>query len=84
MGLKLVFSHSAMKRWDFGSEQAFFGFCNAGFGAWTHVLPPQRQRNFVEAVMQRYQAVIDAAFGERYTFHFMQTDVVLALAEASA
>ena len=34
---------------------------------------------FVEEVMQRYLAVIDAAFGERYTFHFMQTDVVLAL-----
>ena len=29
-------------------------------------------------------AVIDAAFGERYTFHFMQTDLVLARADASA
>ncbi|MBS1179615.1 MAG: hypothetical protein H6R06_4027, partial [Proteobacteria bacterium] len=29
-------------------------------------------------------SVIDAAFGERYTFHFMQTDLVLALADAGA
>jgi trans-aconitate 2-methyltransferase len=79
-GLKLLSSHSAMKRWDFGTEEAFFGFCNAGFGAWTHVLPAARQRDFVEAVMQRYLAVIDATLGERFTFHFMQTDVVLALA----
>jgi trans-aconitate 2-methyltransferase len=78
LGLRLLSSHSAIKCWDFGSQEAFFGFCNAGFGAWTQVLPPARQREFVEAVMQRYLAVIDAAFGERYTFHFMQTDVVLA------
>lgn len=78
LGLRLRSSHSMMKRWDFGSEAAFFGFCNAGFGVWTQVLPAPRQRAFVEAVMQRYMAVIDAAFGERYTFHFMQTDVVLA------
>ncbi len=80
LGLKLLSSHSAMKRWDFGTEEAFFGFCNAGFGAWTHVLPVTRQRDFVEAVMQRYLALIDAVLGERFTFHFMQTDVVLALA----
>jgi trans-aconitate 2-methyltransferase len=78
LGLQLLTSHSAIKRWDFGTQEAFFGFCNAGFGAWTHLLPPSRQHEFVEAVMQRYLAVVDAAFGERYTFHFMQTDVVLA------
>lgn len=82
LGLKLLSSRSAMKRWDFGTEEAFFGFCNAGFGAWTHVLPPSRQRPFVEAAMQRYLSMIDADFGERYTFHFMQTDLVLALADA--
>jgi trans-aconitate 2-methyltransferase len=80
LGLRLLSSHSRMKRWDFGSEEAFFGFCNAGFGAWTHGLPPARRPEFVQAVMQRYLAVVDAAFGERWTFHFMQTDVVLALA----
>jgi len=82
LGLRLLSSHSAMKRWDFRTEEAFFGFCNAGFGAWTHGLPGARQREFVEAVMQRYLAVIDAAFGERCTFHFMQTDLVLGRAEA--
>ena len=80
LGLRTISSHSAMKRWDFGSEEAFFGFWNAGFGAWTQSLPEDRRRDFVLAVMQRYQALIEAAFGERNCFHFMQTDVVLARA----
>jgi trans-aconitate 2-methyltransferase len=78
LGLQTISSHSAMKRWDFGSEQAFFGFCNAGFGAWTQALPEDRRETFVRAVMQRYQALIEAAFGERHCFHFMQTDLLLA------
>ena len=77
LGFKVLSCHSVMKRWDFGSEEAFFGFCNAGFGAWTGGLPEPRRRDFVEQVMRRYLALIDAAFGERYVFHFMQTDVVL-------
>ncbi len=78
LDLQTISSHSAMKRWDFGSEDAFFGFCNAGFGAWTQALPEERRRDFVWAVMQRYQALIEAAFGERHCFHFMQTDLLLA------
>jgi trans-aconitate 2-methyltransferase len=78
LGLRTISSHSAMKRWDFGSEEAFFGFCNAGFGAWTQALPENRRRDYVLAVMQRYQALIEAAFGERHCFHFMQTDLLLA------
>ncbi|MEO7853020.1 MAG: class I SAM-dependent methyltransferase [Rubrivivax sp.] len=76
-GLRVRSHHSAMKRWDFGSEEAFFGFCNAGFGAWTQRLPAARRRAFVEQVMRRYGALIEAAFGERHTFHFMQTDLLL-------
>jgi trans-aconitate 2-methyltransferase len=78
LGFAVVSCDSAMKRWDFGSEAAFFGFCHAGFGAWTDGLPEVRRREFVEQVMRRYLALIDAAFGERWVFHFMQTDVVLA------
>jgi len=78
LGLRTITSHSDMKRWDFGSEEAFFGFCNAGFGAWTQALPEDRRSDFVRAVMQRYQALIEAAFGERHCFHFMQTDLLLA------
>jgi trans-aconitate 2-methyltransferase len=78
MGLRTISSHSEMKRWDFGSEEAFFGFCNAGFGAWTQALPEDRRSDFVRAVMQRYEALIEAAFGERHCFHFMQTDLLLA------
>ncbi|RKT44710.1 methyltransferase domain-containing protein [Thiocapsa rosea] len=79
LGLKRVSLSSESKRWDFQTEEAFFGFCNAGFGAWTHRLPEARRRAFVEESMRRYRAVIDGAFGERFVFHFMQTDVVLAL-----
>lgn len=77
LGLDCVSCRSEMKRWDFGSEQAFFGFCHAGFGAWTRVLPEARRQAFVEEVMRRYLAQVDAARGERHTFHFMQTDVEL-------
>lgn len=77
-GLQALSCHSAMKRWDFGSEEAFFGFCNAGFGAWTQQLPEDRRSEFVQAVMRRYQSLIEATFGERHCFHFMQTDLVLA------
>jgi trans-aconitate 2-methyltransferase len=75
--LRVLSSQTQAKRWDFGSEAAFFGFCNAGFGAWTHHLAEDRRKAFVEEVMQRYLAVIDAAFGEHFTFHFTQTDIVL-------
>jgi trans-aconitate 2-methyltransferase len=80
LGLRTISSHSEMKRWDFGSDDAFFGFCNAGFGAWTQALPEGRRADFVRAVVQRYQALIEAAFGERHCFHFMQTDLLLARA----
>jgi trans-aconitate 2-methyltransferase len=78
LGLKPVSLCTAAKRWDFHTEEAFFGFCNAGFGAWTHRLPEARRRAFVGESMQRYLTVIDGAFGERFVFHFIQTDVVLA------
>jgi len=77
-GLQVQACHSALKRWDFGSEEAFFGFCHAGFGAWTGRLPEDRRDAFVAAVLQRYEALIEARFGERHCFHFMQTDLLLA------
>ena len=77
LGLVCLSCRSELKRWDFGSDEAFFGFCHAGFGAWTRVLPEARRQTFVEQVMRRYLAQVDAALGERHTFHFMQTDVEL-------
>lgn len=77
LGLRVLSCQTQGKRWDFGSEAGFFGFCNAGFGAWTQALPEYRRKAFVEEVMQRYLVLIDATFGERYTFHFTQTDVLL-------
>ncbi|CRI64269.1 Methyltransferase type 11 [Thiocapsa sp. KS1] len=78
LGLKQLSLCSAAKRWDFRTEDAFFGFCNAGFGAWTRRLPEARRRAFVEESMARYLAAIDGTFGERFVFHFTQTDLVLA------
>jgi len=78
LGLRVLSMQSQSKRWDFKSEAAFFGFCNAGFGAWTRGLPEDQRRPFVEDVVQRYLAAMHAAFGDRFTFHFMQTDLVLA------
>jgi trans-aconitate 2-methyltransferase len=78
LGLHVLSCQTQDKRWDFGSEAAFFGFCNAGFGAWTQVLREDQRRAFVEEVMRRYLSGIEASFGERFTFHFTQTDVVLA------
>jgi trans-aconitate 2-methyltransferase len=77
-GLRVEGVQSALKRWDFGSDEAFFGFCHAGFGAWTRCLPPEQQDDFVRAVMQRYEALIAERFGERHTFRFVQTDLQLA------
>jgi trans-aconitate 2-methyltransferase len=77
LGLGCSSCRSAMKRWDFGSEEGFFGFCHAGFGAWTRQLPEVRRTAFVEQVMRRYLAGIAADFGERFVFHFNQTDLEL-------
>jgi trans-aconitate 2-methyltransferase len=84
LGLHVRSCQTQHKRWDFGSEAAFFGFCNAGFGAWTQVLREDQRRAFVEEVMRRYLSGIEAGFGERFTFHFTQTDIVLAPAPPAA
>jgi trans-aconitate 2-methyltransferase len=83
VGLEQVSVRSEPKRWNFETEEAFFGFCNAGFGAWTHVLPEARRRGFVEESMQRYLALIDATRGEQFVFHFTQTDFILTPAKSS-
>lgn len=81
-GLRVLSLDAQAKCWDFGSEEAFFGFCHAGFGAWTRALPEAQQRSFVEQVMRRYLGLIADRFGECWTFHFMQTDIVLMPATA--
>jgi trans-aconitate 2-methyltransferase len=78
-GLRVRALDAQPKRWDFGSDEAFYAFCHAGFGAWTQALAPGRRDAFVRTVLQRYEALIADRFGERHCFHFMQTDVELAL-----
>jgi len=77
LGLRVLSMQSHSKHWDFKTEAAFFGFCNAGFGAWTRGLPEDQRQPFVEDVAQRYLAAMHTAFGDRFTFHFTQTDILL-------
>ncbi|MBN8510019.1 MAG: methyltransferase domain-containing protein [Burkholderiales bacterium] len=77
-GLRVLALEPRARRWDFGSDEAFYGFCHAGFGAWTRALPEARREPFVREVLRRYEALIAERFGERHCFHFMQTDVELA------
>jgi trans-aconitate 2-methyltransferase len=78
LGLRELESRSTVKRWDFGAKEAFFGFCNAGFGAGPQVLPLAHRHQSAKVMVRRDLAMIEAAIGERWTFHFMQTDVLLA------
>lgn len=78
LGLRVLSLQTRSRRWDFKTEEGFFGFCNAGFGAWTSGLPEDQRLPFVEDVTRRYLETMHATFGDRFTFHFTQTDLALA------
>jgi len=67
------------RAWNFQTHDAFSGFCNAGFGAWTLRLPVPVRGAFVEDVMTRYLAAVSTGAEDAFTFRFDQTDVALAL-----
>ena len=77
-GLRVLRLHTEAKAWDFHTDEAFFGFCRAGFGAWTRRLPEVRHREFVEAVIRAYRAAVEAGPADANTFRFIQTDLALA------
>jgi trans-aconitate 2-methyltransferase len=66
--------------WDFGSRMAFFGFCAVGCVAWTSRLPAVERTDFINDVLDRYQAAANHDSGEENTFKFYQMDIsVLAI-----
>jgi trans-aconitate 2-methyltransferase len=74
-GLRLHGAQTRLEGWDFGTRDAFFGFCSAGFGAWTTRLPADRRDAFVGAVLDRYLGLQPDPGGA--LFRFYQTDLTL-------
>ena len=77
-GLKVLAVNTQAKAWDFRTDEAFYGFCSAGFGAWTQRLPVAAHRAFVEETIRAYRAATDAGPADANTFRFYQTDFSLA------
>lgn len=76
--LRVLSLHTRLAQWDFGSRAALFGFCSAGFGAWTHRLPQERRDDFVGAVLDRYVTTRDGVAPT--VFRYYQTDLALTSA----
>ena len=76
-GLRVSSLRTQLAQWDFGSRAALFGFCNAGFGAWTHRLPQERRDEFVGAVLDRYVATREGVAAT--VFRYYQTDLALKM-----
>ena len=76
-GLQVIDRHTRLRAWDFKTREAFFGFCNAGFHAWTHGLPEPEQARFVADVLEPYLAGASGGADDRFVFRFYQTDLRL-------
>jgi trans-aconitate 2-methyltransferase len=63
--------------WDFGSRAAFSAFCAVGCVAWTDRLPASDRADFINNVLDRYQAVAADGSEEGQTFKFYQMDIGL-------
>ena len=79
-GLQVNSARTQLERWDFGSRDALFGFCNAGFGAWTQRLPQPERTRFVGEVLNQYLAATATGTEEAFVLRFYQTDFALAAA----
>jgi trans-aconitate 2-methyltransferase len=78
VGLQVLSLSTQAKAWDFKTNAAFFGFCSAGFGAWTQRLPEFERGPFVEDVMNAYRAAVSIGAEDACIFRFYQTDITLA------
>jgi trans-aconitate 2-methyltransferase len=74
--------HTEAKAWDFKSRSAFFAFCSVGLVEWTRRLPEAERPEFINDVLDRYQAVAADRSGEENTFKFYQMDISLCAADA--
>jgi trans-aconitate 2-methyltransferase len=76
-GLHVLSQHTQLVSWNFGSEEAFFGFCKAGFGAWTRCLPSDMHEEFVHDVMRTYRLEHLLPLAKANLFSFYQMDITL-------
>jgi len=77
-GLCVLFQRTVERSWDFRTHAAFFGFCRAGFGAWTQRLVEAQRDAFVEEVIAAYRQGHAPGEVEANTFRFYQMDITLA------
>jgi trans-aconitate methyltransferase len=80
-GLRVLSIHTEAKAWDFKSRPAFFAFCSVGLVEWTRHLPEAERPEFINDVLDRYQAVVADRSGEENTFRFYQMDISLGAAD---
>ncbi len=76
-GLQVESQQTRYLSWDFGAEAAFFGFCRAGFGAWTRRLPTSLGDEFVRAVIAAYRGTLGLSTAQANLFRFYQMDIAL-------
>ncbi len=67
-------NETRIEHWDFGSRDAFLGFCRAGCGAWTTRLPPARRDDFLGEVSDCY---LSFGTNDAAIFRFYQTSLEL-------
>jgi trans-aconitate 2-methyltransferase len=76
-GFRVLRTSTKDHAWDFGTRAAFSGFCAVGCVAWTSRLPTADRQDFINDVLDRYQAVASHDSGEENTFKFYQMDISL-------
>lgn len=64
-------------RWDFGSREAFAGFCHGTFVAWLEHVPEGEQAAYIADVLDRYRDRAADGPEEENTFKFFQMIVDL-------
>jgi trans-aconitate 2-methyltransferase len=77
-GLRVLACATHLASWTFPTDAAFFGFCRAGFGAWTQQLREADRDRFVDDVIRAYRCSHHAGEAERNLFRFYQMDITLA------
>ncbi|GHJ47085.1 SAM-dependent methyltransferase [Catellatospora sp. TT07R-123] len=79
-GLDVTGQSVADREWDFGSREQFAQWCAVGFTDWTSRLPAADGPVFIDAVVDRYQAVV----GRPGLFRFLQLRAELRPSPAAA
>ena len=74
-GLEVTEQSVTDREWDFGSREQFAQWCTVGFSDWTSRLPPADVPAFVDAVVDKYEAVV----GQPGVVRFLQLRAELAV-----